>query len=132
LTIAVRRRIYYDCDVSPRLGGSAFRKHIMAQQQAAATQSVPSQDTLALLAGVHTRPVRMLGPDRRDDTSRQRLLGRVRSEFIEMRGLTLTLPQARRLFNLREDICTRVLRALVCAGVLRQRRDGAFGLADLS
>lgn len=104
----------------------------MAQQHRAATYSVPSRDTLALLASVHTRTARMFGPDRRNETSRERLVGRVRGEFLEMRGLTLTLAQARRLFNLREDICTRVLNTLVCDGVLRERADGSFGLSDLS
>jgi hypothetical protein len=104
----------------------------MAQQHPAATYGVPSLDTLALLARIRTRPVHMLGPDRRNDASRQRLLGRVRSEFLEMRGLKLTAAQARRLFNLREDICTRVLDTLVLNGVLRQRADGTFGLCDFS
>ena len=101
----------------------------MAQQPAAATV-LPSPDALALLARVHPRPARMFGPDRRNEASRQRLLGRVRSEFLEMRGLTLTFAQARRLFNLREDICTRVLGALVTDGVLRRRPDGSFGLVN--
>lgn len=104
----------------------------MAQQHAATTYGVPSQDTLALLARVRTRPIPALGPDRRNDASRQLLLGRVRGEFLEMRGLKLTAAQARRLFNLREDICSRVLDTLVSDGVLRQRADGTFGLADVS
>lgn len=109
-----------------------FRKRTrMAQQHAASAYGVPSQDTLALLASVRTRPLHAFGPDRRNETSRQRLLGRVRGEFLEMRGLKLTSAQARRLFNLREDICTRVLDTLVSDGVLRQRADGTFGLMDL-
>ncbi len=104
----------------------------MAHENAAAIHSVHPHDTLASLARVRTRPLSMVGPDRRNEASRQRLLGRVRGEFLEMRGLTLTLAQARRLFNLREDICTRVLSTLVSDGVLRQRTNGSFGLADLS
>ena len=103
----------------------------MVQHYAAATDSVSTRETLPLLARVHARPVRMFGPDRRNELSRQRLLGRVHGEFLEMRGLTLTVPQARRLFNLREDICARVLGTLVGDGVLRARPNGSFGLADV-
>jgi hypothetical protein len=104
----------------------------MSQQHGTAIYTAPGRDTLVLLAGVHTRPVRSSGPDRRNESNRQRLLGRVRSEFLEMRGLTLTMAQARRLFNLRDDICTRVLDTLVRQGVLRERADGSFGLVELS
>ena len=104
----------------------------MAHQHGTAIYSVPGRDTLALLARVRTRPARLSGPDRRNEANRQRLLGRVRSEFLEMRGLTLTLAQARRLFNLRDDICTRVLGTLVCQGVLKERADGSYGLVELT
>jgi hypothetical protein len=43
---------------------------------------------------------------------------RVRAEFLEMPGLTLTLPQAARLFSLTPARCEQVLRALVGAGQL--------------
>jgi hypothetical protein len=51
--------------------------------------------------------------ERRDHTSRERLLHRVYGEFQEMPCLRLTGPQARRLFGLRTDVCERVLATLV-------------------
>ena len=46
------------------------------------------------------------------------LCARVRSEFREMPGLKLTLPQASRLFSIEPTRCERVLGALVEAGHL--------------
>jgi hypothetical protein len=57
-------------------------------------------------------------PDRRNHASREALLRRVRAEFDEMQGLTLTFAQARRLFGLRDDICVRALNTLLRDGVL--------------
>jgi hypothetical protein len=56
--------------------------------------------------------------DRRDASSRERLLQRVRGEFRDMPGLVLTLPQAGRLFGLREDICARALATVMQEGLL--------------
>ena len=47
------------------------------------------------------------------------LVDRVRSEFIEMPGLELTMPQAMRLWNLDGDNCGSVIAALVNVGFLR-------------
>jgi len=43
---------------------------------------------------------------------------RVRAEYEEMPGMSLTLPQAARLFNLDLTDCARVLDALVTDGAL--------------
>ena len=51
---------------------------------------------------------------------------RVRGEFREMPGLTLTLAQAGRLWSLDADACTEVLTHLVSSGFLCRRADGAF------
>jgi hypothetical protein len=48
----------------------------------------------------------------------ERLLMRVQAEFREMPGLTLTISEAARLFNLEPAQCERLLRALVSGGVL--------------
>ena len=53
---------------------------------------------------------------------------RVRGEFAEMRGLSLTLHQAARLFNLPLDECDRVLKVLEQDGSLRQGDDGRYRL----
>jgi hypothetical protein len=47
------------------------------------------------------------------------LVGRARSEFIEMPGLQLTVPQAARLWGLGEKVCCAVVDALVDVGFLR-------------
>jgi len=47
------------------------------------------------------------------------IVDRVQSEFIEMPGLELTLPQAVRLWSLGADDCRSVIDALVDAGFLR-------------
>ena len=54
------------------------------------------------------------------------VMERVRGEFREMPGLSLTLAQASRLWSLDHQTCGDVLRHLVDAGFLRRRSDGAF------
>jgi hypothetical protein len=51
---------------------------------------------------------------------------RVRGEFREMPGLTLTLAQAGRLWSLDAATCGEVLSHLVDIGFLCRRADGAF------
>jgi hypothetical protein len=51
---------------------------------------------------------------------------RVRGEFREMPGLTLTLAQAGRLWSLDAITCNDVLTHLVSTGFLCRRPDGAF------
>jgi hypothetical protein len=64
--------------------------------------------------------------DRRSHLARELLLTRVRGEFGEMPCLSLTMPQAMRLFGLREDICRRILSSLVTEGVLWRRDDDRY------
>lgn len=66
--------------------------------------------------------------ERRDVKARQVLLSRVHSEFEEMRGLSLTLGQAARLFGLSPEIASRIFGQLTAARLLRQRSDGRFAL----
>jgi hypothetical protein len=54
------------------------------------------------------------------------LLARVRAEFLEMPCLTLTLPQAMRLWHLDLAACRAVLGSLVRARFLVETRQGAF------
>ena len=51
---------------------------------------------------------------------------RVRGEFREMPGLTLTVAQAGRLWSLDVPTCNQVPVGLVEAGFLRRNADGAF------
>ena len=57
-------------------------------------------------------------------------LRRARREYLEMPGLRLTEPQARRLWGLDELSCALLLQTLVDAHFLFRTRDGAFMRAD--
>ena len=70
--------------------------------------------------------------ERRDLSSRQALVRRVRAEFDEMRGLRLSLPQAERLFGLREDVCCRILTALTEERFLKRTTSGLYGRRDVA
>ena len=72
-----------------------------------------------------------LRADRRNTASRERLLQRVRSEFKEMPCLRLTCGQAQRLFDLRADVCARVLAGLVDEGTLTCGPDERYGIKIL-
>ena len=63
-------------------------------------------------------------PERTRDTSE--VLRRVQGEFLEMPGLRLTQPQARKLWGLDEALCDALLGALIDANFLFQTHDGAF------
>ena len=54
------------------------------------------------------------------------VLRRVKGEFMEMPGLRLTEPQARRLWGLDAASCGALLETLVEAKFLFRTRDGAF------
>jgi DNA-binding response OmpR family regulator len=54
------------------------------------------------------------------------LVERIRSEYREMPGLSLSPDQARRLWGLDERTCGEVLAALVESGFLRRTPKGAF------
>ena len=54
------------------------------------------------------------------------VLQRIRGEYLEMPGLTLTTAQAQRLWGLDHDTCASLLAALVDAKFLKTTRDGAF------
>lgn len=55
---------------------------------------------------------------------------RVRAEFEEMPGMTLTMPQASRLFGLDHDVCRAVVERLVGSAYLRWTRAGVFARGD--
>jgi hypothetical protein len=56
-------------------------------------------------------------------------LVRVRAEFLEMPGLTLTVAQAARLWSLDAQLCSAVLSALEDARFLVRTRQSAFARA---
>ena len=74
---------------------------------------------------VRLLPERLL-PERRNLATRKALIGRVRSEFREMPGLSLTLAQATRLLGVSPEACRRILGVLIQEGSVRLRRDGRY------
>jgi len=61
-----------------------------------------------------------------EPSARDQVLRRVQGEFLEMPGLRLTEPQARRLWGLDAASCAALLGELVEANFLFRTRDGAF------
>lgn len=55
---------------------------------------------------------------------------RVRAEFVEMPGLTLTVRQASRLFGLDQEMCREVVNRLVGADFLRWSSAGLVARGD--
>lgn len=58
----------------------------------------------------------------------QKLVERVRREFSDMRGLSPTIAQARRLFHLAEDECLEILTQLLQEGFLKLCVDDRYRL----
>lgn len=54
------------------------------------------------------------------------LISRARGEYLEMPGLSLTVPQAQRLWGLDHMACSQVLQGLIEAGFLKRRPDGTY------
>jgi DNA-binding IclR family transcriptional regulator len=65
-------------------------------------------------------------------TEMETLATRVKTEYVEMPGLSLTLPQAQRLLGLDGLICERLLSELVASGFLVNTSGGRFQLAGRS
>jgi len=51
---------------------------------------------------------------------------RVRAGFEEMPGMTLTMPQASRLFGLEPHVCEKVVEELVVCAYLRRTDRGGY------
>jgi hypothetical protein len=58
------------------------------------------------------------------------LLARIRSEYLEMPGMRLTVLQARRLWGVDILTCASALAVLESAGFLETTRDGAYVLSN--
>jgi hypothetical protein len=58
--------------------------------------------------------------------SREQILSRIRSEYLEMPGLKLTCAQAQRLWAMDQQTCSEVLDALTEDRFLRRRDDGTY------
>lgn len=60
----------------------------------------------------------------------QRLVERVRCEFLEMPGLRLTMPQAARLWGLDQPSCEKIVDALIRCEFLQRTASGAVARVD--
>lgn len=58
--------------------------------------------------------------------TRQDILNRIRAEYVEMPGLTMTAPQLERLCGVEAALCQTVLDSLVAMKVLRVNEKGAY------
>jgi hypothetical protein len=58
----------------------------------------------------------------------QKLVERVRREFSDMRGLSPTMAQTRRLFHLADEECLEILRQLLQEGFLVRCSDDRYRL----
>ena len=55
------------------------------------------------------------------------VIQRIRAEYLEMPGLSLTPEQVQRLCGVDSALCQDVLETLVESGFLSRRADGAYG-----
>jgi hypothetical protein len=55
------------------------------------------------------------------------IIQRIRAEYLEMPGLSLSAAQVQRLCGVDSALCESVLEALVESGFLARRSDGAYG-----
>ena len=62
----------------------------------------------------------------RDVLAVRELTRRVRAEYADMPGLSITLPQAERLWTVDRQTCRTVFMALTARGFLRLTRQGRF------
>jgi hypothetical protein len=72
------------------------------------------------------RPVFKPRPDRRDRATRLALVLRVRREFEDMRGMSLTLTEAGRFFGMSSQVCGRILWTLAADGLLEMTADRRY------
>ena len=54
-------------------------------------------------------------------------LQRIRAEYLEMPGLTLSAEQVQRLCGVERAVCDAALETLVASGFLSMRADGGYG-----
>ena len=91
----------------------------MNKMSEAANPATPFSPAIAA-AAPHRAPVTPT------DASRAGLLNRVRGEYLEMPGLSLSLCQAQRMWNLRRSDCEALLGELVNDGFLARTPLGLF------
>jgi hypothetical protein len=76
-----------------------------------------------------TQPPNAAG-DRRNHPARRALVDRIRGEFLEMHGVSLTAWEIARLMGVPQVACERILGALIREGAVRLNLDGRYLVAD--
>ena len=84
------------------------------------------------LSRVSPGPSVSFNRERRSHARRAALVDRIRAEFREMQGLSITVAQAARLFGIPAPACQRILIGLVAEGLLHVRTDARYVLRDWS
>lgn len=82
--------------------------------------SFPASDPPPWTLGVSLRR------ERGEDSEVSELLKRIEAEYVEMPGLSLTLPQAQRLWTADRHTCQRVFDRLIARGAVRMTVRGRF------
>lgn len=95
------------------------KPHVLPTEPSRRLSEIPLVPAMASLPAI-------LPGERRNFTARKALLRRVRSEFEEMPGLTLTLAQAGKLFGISSDACARIFSQLSEEGLLQPSRSGGY------
>ena len=72
------------------------------------------------------KPPRAAGSEIPGGEALESIARRVRNEYLEMPGLSLTLGQAQRMWHLHQVECEILLGALVSSGFLKRTTGGAF------
>lgn len=80
---------------------------------------------VALIPAVARLPT-TIATERRNIRAREMLLRRIRAEFAEMPGLSVTLAQATRLFGLTREAASRILLELIGKEVLHITADRRY------
>jgi hypothetical protein len=83
-------------------------------------------DSRRRLGEIPRPPAAKASIDRRNFASRSSLIDRIRGEFGEMPGISLTLEQASRLFGVPPEVGARILQRLVDERVLARSADGRY------
>lgn len=99
----------------------------MSERKVANARGLPDLHDINLVPATAVLRPRPAG-ERRNVAAREALLRRIRDEFEEMPGLSLTLVQAARLFALTPEACSRILLRLVDERQLCVKSDGRYGL----
>jgi len=95
----------------------------MEEQNAATSRRSDLEDIKLLPAAASLRPT--LAGEHRHRVPEE-LVRRIRGEFEEMPGLSLTSVQAIKLFGISPDVCAGILSHLIEEGVLRLKSDGRY------